>query len=216
MSAAVHWAQNRRAKTQRPYEQKPATPTEQSDDRATKELDATHHAQLLSHLVSGRRIGILLEAKADSCGARDTTAPTARSAGSTRVQSHCPGDFCCDNLGERGSKVPNRVRSSRDVIVRTPDWSAAREFYGEVLGLTVTNESSSMLRVETGHFRLFVESGTPHGPVFDFIVADVQAAKAKLLAAGCVLLEEDPSIPRCYIQDPFGLVFNLGLSATPE
>jgi hypothetical protein len=31
-----------------------------------------------------------------------------------------------------------------------------------------------------------------------------------------VLVEEDPSIPRCYLRDPFGLVFNLGRSATPD
>jgi catechol 2,3-dioxygenase-like lactoylglutathione lyase family enzyme len=108
------------------------------------------------------------------------------------------------------------VRSSPDVILRTPEGSRAREFYSKVLGLSVTDESASLLRVETGAFRLFVESGAPHGPVFDFLVADVQATKAKLLAAGCVLLEEDPSVPRCYIRDPFGLVFNLGTSATPD
>jgi len=112
--------------------------------------------------------------------------------------------------------MPSQVRSSRDVILRTPDSSLAREFYGQVLGLTVTDESESLLRVETGAFRLFVESGAPHGPVFDFLVSDVQAMKAKLLAAGCVVLEEDPSVPRCYMRDPFGLVFNLGLTATPE
>jgi hypothetical protein len=24
------------------------------------------------------------------------------------------------------------------------------------------------------------------------------------------VLEEDPSLPRCYIRDPYGLVFNIG------
>jgi len=28
-----------------------------------------------------------------------------------------------------------------------------------------------------------------------------------------VVLEEDAAVPRCYLRDPFGLVFNLGLAA---
>jgi catechol 2,3-dioxygenase-like lactoylglutathione lyase family enzyme len=112
--------------------------------------------------------------------------------------------------------MPALVRSSRDIVIRTLEFSRAREFYSRVLGLTVVDESELLLRVDTGAIRLFVESGSPHGPVFDFLVADVQATKAKLLAAGCVLIEEDPSVPRCYLRDPFGLVFNLGLTATPE
>lgn len=94
--------------------------------------------------------------------------------------------------------------------------SEARQFYASILGFDVVDESKSMLRVETGAIRLFVEQGPPHGPVFDFLVPDVQAARDRLLAAGCTLIEEDPSVPRCYLKDPFGLVFNLGLTATPD
>jgi catechol 2,3-dioxygenase-like lactoylglutathione lyase family enzyme len=112
--------------------------------------------------------------------------------------------------------MPTLVRSSRDVIIRTSEPSQAQDFYGGILGLAVTDETESILRVDTGAIRLFVESGPPHGPVFDFLVADVQAVKAKLLAAGCTLVEEDSSVPRCYIRDPFGLVFNLGLTAAPD
>ena len=112
--------------------------------------------------------------------------------------------------------MPPQVHSSRDVIIRAPELSEAREFYGQVLGLRVTAESETLLRVDTGAIRLFIEAGAPHGPVFDFLVADVQATKAKLLAGGCALVEEDASVPRCYMRDPFGLVFNLGLSATPD
>jgi catechol 2,3-dioxygenase-like lactoylglutathione lyase family enzyme len=107
------------------------------------------------------------------------------------------------------------IKSSRDVILRTQQWSQARTFYSSVLGLEVIEESQSMLRVETGAIRLFVERGAPHGPVFDFIVPDVESAKERLMAAGCVLVEEDSSVPRCYLRDPFGLVFNLGLTASP-
>lgn len=39
------------------------------------------------------------------------------------------------------------------------------------------------------------------------------AAKRSLLSAGCTVREEDPSVPRCYIRDPHGLVFNIEESA---
>jgi hypothetical protein len=32
-----------------------------------------------------------------------------------------------------------------------------------------------------------------------------------LLAAGCTLLEENPAVPRCYLRDPFGMTYNIGL-----
>jgi hypothetical protein len=44
----------------------------------------------------------------------------------------------------------------------------------------------------------------------DFLVQDVQATEAVLVSAGCTIVEEKPNIPRCYVRDPFGLLFDLG------
>lgn len=107
------------------------------------------------------------------------------------------------------------LHSSRDVIIRTEAWTAATHFYRSVLGLPVIHQSATLMGFETGGFCLYVEQGTPHGPVFEFLVPDVQAAKARLLAAGCTVLEEDPSVPRCYLRDPYGLVFNIGHAPDP-
>jgi catechol 2,3-dioxygenase-like lactoylglutathione lyase family enzyme len=103
-----------------------------------------------------------------------------------------------------------KFKSSRDVIIRAGDWEKANLFYGGVLGLPVIHQSDSLTGFETGSFCLYVEKGEEHGPVFEFLAPDVQAAKAKLVAAGCSVVEEDASVPRCYIRDPFGLVFNIG------
>jgi catechol 2,3-dioxygenase-like lactoylglutathione lyase family enzyme len=102
------------------------------------------------------------------------------------------------------------VRSTRDVIVRTPDANAAADFYQRVLGLVVTQRVGDIVGFETGTLQLFVEQGDALPVVLDFLVQDVQATKAVLVAAGCVIVEENPNIPRCYIRDPFGLLFNLG------
>jgi catechol 2,3-dioxygenase-like lactoylglutathione lyase family enzyme len=109
-----------------------------------------------------------------------------------------------------GSAVANEYRSSRDVIIRTADLSKAAEFYRSVLGLPIIEHGDALIGIETGSFCLYVERGEQHGPVFEFLVADVPGAKRRLLEAGGVVVEEDPALPRCYIRDPFGIVFNLG------
>jgi catechol 2,3-dioxygenase-like lactoylglutathione lyase family enzyme len=102
------------------------------------------------------------------------------------------------------------AKSSRDVIVRTPDWDAALHFYEKTLGFPIIHRSDTIVGFETGAFVLYVEIGEPHGPVFDFLTPDVQGAKKGLVDAGCTLIEEDASLLRCYLRDPFGVVFNLG------
>jgi predicted enzyme related to lactoylglutathione lyase len=101
------------------------------------------------------------------------------------------------------------LKSTRDVIIRTEKWSEVVSFYGSVLGLPITYRDATMVGFETGSFQLYVEKGNEHGPVFEFLALDVAGAKERLLEAGCTIVEEDPSIPRCYIRDPFGFVFNV-------
>jgi catechol 2,3-dioxygenase-like lactoylglutathione lyase family enzyme len=112
--------------------------------------------------------------------------------------------------------MSNSFRATRDVIIRTEDFKEAAQFYESVLGLQVFYNKESMLGFEAGGFRLYLEQGPQHGPVFDFLVADLEAAKLALLSAGCSVLEEDPAVPRCYIRDPHGLVFNIEQTGTAQ
>jgi catechol 2,3-dioxygenase-like lactoylglutathione lyase family enzyme len=102
-----------------------------------------------------------------------------------------------------------KINSSRDVLIQTDKLDEAIHFYKSVLGLRVTHQSETLVGFETGSFCLYVDKAPAYGPVFEFCVADFQAAKKKLIAAGCRLENEDPSVPRCYMRDPFGLIFNL-------
>ena len=68
--------------------------------------------------------------------------------------------------------MSNTFKASRDIIVRTENWSEAL--------------------------------------VFEFLVPDIEAAKRQLMAAGCTVIEENTKIPRCYIRDPCGMIFNVG------
>ena len=101
-------------------------------------------------------------------------------------------------------------KASRDIIIRTENWAEALQFYRSVLNLPMMEQGDTIVGFETGSFCLYVEQGKGHGPVFEFLVPDVQAAKRKLVAAGCSVIEEDPGIPRCYIGDPYGMIFNVG------
>jgi catechol 2,3-dioxygenase-like lactoylglutathione lyase family enzyme len=106
--------------------------------------------------------------------------------------------------------MSDTLRSSRDVIIRTADKKAAVRFYQDVLNLKVTMRNDRVVGFETGAIQLFVEGGEPLPAVLDFLVSDVQKTKRRLVAAGCTVIEENAAIPRCYIRDPFGLLFNLG------
>ena len=105
----------------------------------------------------------------------------------------------------------NKFASTRDIIIHTSKFEEAVRFYEKVMALPITMRSGKLVGFETGSFQLFVDGRSPlsTGPVFEFGVTDLDEAKRELLAAGCALIAEDPSVPRCYIKDPHGLVFNL-------
>jgi predicted enzyme related to lactoylglutathione lyase len=109
--------------------------------------------------------------------------------------------------------MSNTFKASRDIIVRTENWSEALDFYGKVFGFPITERVKTIVGFETGAFCLYVERGKEHGPVFDFLVPDIQEAKRQFVAAGCTIIEENPAVPRCYIKDPYGLVFNVEQSS---
>src|SRR5215469_11738898 len=100
-------------------------------------------------------------------------------------------------------------RSTRDVMIKVPDVDRALQFYTGVLGLTLTDREPAYAGLETGAFKLYIEQGTEPGPVFEFLVPDLETARRRLLEAGCRVVEEDPKVPRIYLRDPYGLTFNL-------
>src|SRR5580700_3344653 len=102
-----------------------------------------------------------------------------------------------------------KLKSTTDVMLRTDDLEAAKSYYHGVLGFPNIPVSDRVIGFDTGGIALYFERGDANGSVFEFEVDDVADAKTKLLAHGCTLLEENPAIPRCYMSDRFGLIFNL-------
>jgi predicted enzyme related to lactoylglutathione lyase len=105
--------------------------------------------------------------------------------------------------------MKTEISSTRDVLIQTDKLDEAVRFYQSVLGLRLTHQSKTLVGFETGSFCLYIDKGPAYGPVFEFCVADFQAAKQQMVAAGCRVENEDPTMPRCYMRDPFGLIFNL-------
>jgi catechol 2,3-dioxygenase-like lactoylglutathione lyase family enzyme len=94
-------------------------------------------------------------------------------------------------------------------MLRVKSLEDAKAYYHGVLGFALAADSDRVVGFETGGITVYFERGEDNGAVFEFEVDDIIEAKARLLAQGCVLLEEDAAIPRCYLRDPFGLTFNL-------
>jgi catechol 2,3-dioxygenase-like lactoylglutathione lyase family enzyme len=105
--------------------------------------------------------------------------------------------------------MPEAFQATRDVVIRTEAWAEAVEFYKSVLGLPLLEQSTGFAGFDAGAFHLFVAAGEAHGPVFEFLVPDLEAAKARLMAAGCTVFEEDAADPHVYMRDPHGLIYNL-------
>jgi predicted enzyme related to lactoylglutathione lyase len=96
-----------------------------------------------------------------------------------------------------------------DILIQAPDPAAAASFYIEQLGFTITDENPLMIGLHGKNINLFIEPGPALGPVFEVTVSDVAEATRRLVAHGCTVVKDEPEFPRTYIEDPYGLIYNL-------
>jgi beta-lactam-binding protein with PASTA domain len=66
-----------------------------------------------------------------------------------------------------------------------------------------------MVSLHGKHINLFIEEGPALGAVLEVTVENVEEAKKRLVASGCEIVKDEPEFPRCYVKDPFGLIYNL-------
>jgi catechol 2,3-dioxygenase-like lactoylglutathione lyase family enzyme len=101
------------------------------------------------------------------------------------------------------------MKSTSDVMLRISNLQDAKQYYHGVLGFPIVTDTERVVGFDTGSIILYFERGEANGSVFEFEVDDLDETKRNLLGNGCVLVEENPSLPRCYLQDRFGLLFNI-------
>jgi catechol 2,3-dioxygenase-like lactoylglutathione lyase family enzyme len=96
-----------------------------------------------------------------------------------------------------------------DILIQAPDPKRAAEFYVNQLGFEIAGETPSTIGIHGAHINLFVEKGPALGPVLEVTVDNVEQARLRLVENGCEAIEDEPEFPRCYVRDPFGLIYNL-------
>jgi hypothetical protein len=98
---------------------------------------------------------------------------------------------------------------SADILIQAQDPRIAALFYVQQLGFEINDETPDLISLRGEHINLFIERGPALGPVLEVAVGNVEDAKARLLKNGCEVIKDEPDFPRCYIKDPFGLIYNL-------
>jgi catechol 2,3-dioxygenase-like lactoylglutathione lyase family enzyme len=100
-------------------------------------------------------------------------------------------------------------RFGTDILIQAPDPKTAAAFYVDELGFEITGETETLICIHGPKINLFIEQGPALGPVLEVRVANVEKAKDQLTNRGCEIVRDEPDFPRCYVKDPFGLIYNL-------
>jgi len=100
-------------------------------------------------------------------------------------------------------------RFAADILIQAQDPKQAALFYVNHLGFEITDDNPDMIALHGKHINLFIEPGPALGPVLEVTVDNVADAKRRLVNYGCEIVKDEPEFPRCYVKDPYGLIYNL-------
>jgi len=96
-----------------------------------------------------------------------------------------------------------------DILIQADDPMKAASFYVKELGFEITGETANMINLRGENINLFIERGPALGPVLEVTVKNVTEARAHLVKKGCQVVKDEPEFPRCYVKDPYGLIYDL-------
>ena len=101
-------------------------------------------------------------------------------------------------------------RMSPNIAVRSDRFDEAVRFYTEVIGFKNRSQDPELADLDASPLNIFViEDDELQGPVMELFVDDLEAARQELVANGCKVLRWKGKGQDCYIQDPFGVVYNI-------
>lgn len=98
---------------------------------------------------------------------------------------------------------------SHCICIETPDSEAAAKFYQDVFGMEFSMSEGDSVELRSGDKLIYFDKADEHKTIFEFFVDDLDAARANLESKGCTTLRWGGKGKPCYMQDPFGNVFNL-------
>jgi hypothetical protein len=96
-----------------------------------------------------------------------------------------------------------------DILIQAPNPAEAAKFYVEELGFIINEAKPTMISLLGKNINLFIERGEKLGPVLEVTVKDLKKTRANLVKSGCKIVKDEPDFPRCYVQDPNGLIYNI-------
>ena len=103
-----------------------------------------------------------------------------------------------------------KYKMSPNVAVRTKKYAEAVEFYTNVLGFQDRSNDPELADLEADPLNVFIIADEEFsGPVMELFVDDLEKARDELVANGCKVLRWRGKGQDCYIQDPFGVIFNI-------
>jgi len=100
---------------------------------------------------------------------------------------------------------------SPNVAVRTQgQFAEAVDFYTNILGFENRSTDPNLGDLNANPINLLIlEDNEFRGPVMELFVDDLEEARKTLEASGCKVLRWRGKGQDCYIQDPFGVIFNI-------
>jgi catechol 2,3-dioxygenase-like lactoylglutathione lyase family enzyme len=103
-----------------------------------------------------------------------------------------------------------KFRMSPNVAVRTTHMAEAVDFYTNVLGFRNRSDDPRLADLDASPLTLYVDEDPEfRGPILELFVDDLEAAQDELVAHGCTVLRWRGKGQDCYVQDPFGVIYNL-------
>ena len=100
-------------------------------------------------------------------------------------------------------------RFGADILIQATDPKKAALFMSTISDSKLPTTTRKMIGLHGKHINLFIETGPFLGPVLEVTVDNVEETKLRLVKSGCEIINDEPGFPRCYVKDPFGLIYNL-------
>jgi catechol 2,3-dioxygenase-like lactoylglutathione lyase family enzyme len=103
-----------------------------------------------------------------------------------------------------------KFKMSPNIAVRTPNYSAAKDFYTKVLGFNDRSTDPNLGDLDADPLNMFIiEDSDEQGVVMELFVEDLDEAKNYLVANGCEIIRWLGKGQDCYVRDPFGVLYNI-------
>ncbi len=103
-----------------------------------------------------------------------------------------------------------KFEMSTNIAVQTTEPDKAIEFYTEILGFRNRTEEPDFAGIDADPLRMFVQKDDQtSGLVMELFVDDLDEAKKILTDNGCKIIRWEGLGKDCYIEDPFGVKFNI-------